>query len=197
MNPLLDQCHALLASLDSPYLAAFLDEWPRTSKRRAVTPSQIPALRWLPRACRAAPPFSTPLVGMLLEMATQFAWRRSYSPASVGAEFYENYGWAEFAGLTGPVPSDRVACGVLLLAPHAHYPPHRHEAEEIYVPLAGTADWRQGGAPWHEQPPGAVLHHARHEPHAMRTDREPLLALYLWRSEDLAQSSELDGRSQR
>jgi hypothetical protein len=84
---------------------------------------------------------------MLLEMAAALAWRRSYSAASVGAEFYEGYGWSEFAGLTGPVQSARLACGVLLLAPHVHYPLHRHEAEEIYVPLSGTARWQQGRAP--------------------------------------------------
>jgi hypothetical protein len=130
---------------------------------------------------------------MLADTAEALAWRRSYSAAAVGAEFYENYGWTEIAGLTGPMPSDRLACGLLLLGPLVHYPPHRHEAEEIYVPLAGTARWRQGREPWRERPPGAVLHHARHEPHAMMTGREPLVALYLWRSESLAQSSALDG----
>jgi quercetin dioxygenase-like cupin family protein len=154
-------------------------------------------LRWLPLIRQAAAPFSAALAAMLADTAAALTWRRSYSPASVGAEFYENYGYSEFAGLTGPVPSDRLACGVLLMGPQVDYPPHRHEAEEIYVPLAGTALWQQGREPWREQPPGAVLCHARHEPHAMRTGREPLLALYLWRSEDLAQSSELDGRPPR
>jgi hypothetical protein len=128
---------------------------------------------------------------MLLEMAAELAWRRSYSPDLAGVDFYENYGWTEFAGLMGSVPSDRLACGVLLLGPHVDYPPHRHEAEEIYVPLAGTASWQQGVGPWRDRPPGTVLHHARHEPHAMRTGREALLALYLWRSENLAQGSHL------
>jgi hypothetical protein len=193
-NALLDQCHTLLAGLDSPHLTAFLDEWPSAGEQRTLVPSSVPVVRWLTEVRQAAPPFSESLACTLLEGAAQIAWRRSYSPGTVGAEFYENYGWAEFAGLTGPVPSERLACGVLLLGPNVEYPPHRHEAEEIYVPLVGTARWQQGRAPWRDQRPGAVLHHARHEPHAMQTGAEPLLALYLWRSDDLAQSSELDGR---
>jgi len=101
--------------------------------------------------------------GALVAAAPTLAWRRSYSPAAVGAQFYENYGWTEFAGLTGPIPSKHLACGVLLLGPQVTYPPHRHEAEEIYVPLAGTAKWRHGNESWRERPPGNVIHHARHE----------------------------------
>jgi hypothetical protein len=141
---------------------------------------------------QSASTFSTPLIDALVATATSLAWRRSYSPAAVGAQFYDNYGWTEFAGLIGPVPSKHLACGVLLLGPHVTYPPHRHEAEEIYVPLAGTAAWRHGNDGWRKRLPGNVIRHARYEPHAMQTGDEPLLALYLWRSENLAQESRLD-----
>ena len=69
---------------------------------------------------------------------------------------------------------------------------HRHEAEEIYVPLSGTADWQQGDAVWREYAPGTLVHHLSEEPHAMRTGKEPLLALYLWRSANLSQRARLD-----
>jgi quercetin dioxygenase-like cupin family protein len=132
--------------------------------------------------------FSAALVDAVVGAASTLA----YSAATVGEAFYENYGWTEFAGVTGPVSSQRLACGVLLLGPQATYPPHRHEAEEIYVPLAGTAKWSRGNESWHERLPGNVIHHARHESHAMQTGPQPLLALYLWRSQNLAQSSHLD-----
>jgi quercetin dioxygenase-like cupin family protein len=189
---LLGQARELLANLHAPELTRFLKEWPSAPERRSVPPSGVPVLRWLPHIRRSAPAFSTPLVNTLAAAATSLAWRRSYSPAAVGAHFYENYGWTEFAGLIGPAPSKHLACGVLLLGPHVTYPPHRHEAEEIYVPLAGTAGWKHGDGPWRERPPGSVIHHARYEPHAMQTGQEPLLALYLWRSENLDQGSRLD-----
>jgi mannose-6-phosphate isomerase-like protein (cupin superfamily) len=191
-DDLLDHAHALLMGLHAHELAPFLEEWPAVSERRSPPPSSVPVLRWLPEVRRSAPMFSAELVGAVVEAASRLAWRRSYSLATVGEAFYENYGWTEFAGLTGPVSSKRLACGVLLLGPRVTYPPHRHEAEEIYVPLAGTAKWRRGNESWRELPPGNVIRHARHESHAMQTGSEPLLALYLWRSRNLAQSSHLD-----
>jgi hypothetical protein len=58
--------------------------------------------------------------------------------------------------------------------------------------LSGTAEWQQGDAGWQERTPGTVIHHASEEPHAMRSGAQPLLALYLWRSNDLNQKARLD-----
>ena len=189
---LLVRAHSLLRDLHARQLKPFLREWPSPSQRRSVAPASVPALRWLPQIQQAAPIFSASLVDALVEAAPSLAWRRSYSAETAGAEFYENYGWTEFAGLTGPVPSEHLACGVLVLGPYTAYPSHRHEAEEIYVPLAGTARWKHGHDSWREEFPGTVIRHARHESHAMQTGAEPLLALYLWRSRNLAQSSHLE-----
>jgi quercetin dioxygenase-like cupin family protein len=191
-DALLDRAHSLLRGLHSNQLHPFFREWPSPSDSRSVEAAVVPVLRWLPQLQRSAPLFSAPLVDALAESARSLAWHRSYSAATAGADFYENYGWTEFAGLTGPVPSEHLACGVLLLGPHVTYPSHRHEADEIYVPLVGLARWKHGHDSWRQRPPGSVIHHARHESHAMQTNTEPLLALYLWRSQNLGQSSQLD-----
>ena len=48
----------------------------------------------------------------------------------------------ELVGPLGPAPSERLACGILILGPRTLYPPHRHEAYEVYVPAdRGTAMW--------------------------------------------------------
>jgi Dimethlysulfonioproprionate lyase len=181
----------LLRALLAPELAPFLDEWPASSKQRGVEPKSLPVLRWLHEVREAAPPFSSQFINAVAEAAPRLEWRRSYSIAEVGAAFLENYGWTELMGREGPTPSEHLACGVLLLGPHVTYPPHWHEAEEIYVPLAGTAFWKCGSKGWRERQPGTVIHHARHESHAMRTGSSALLALYLWRSSNLNQKSRL------
>ena len=191
-DPLLWRAHELLEALHSPTLTPFLAAWPSATERRHSEASSVPVVSRLPAMADIAPAFSAPLLAALVRAAPTLAWRRSYSLATVGAHFDENYGWTEFAGLLGPVRSRHLACGVLLLGPHVTYPPHRHEADEIYVPLVGTAQWRHGNAPWRKESPGAVIHHAPHVPHAMRTDSEALLGLYLWRSANLAQSSHFD-----
>jgi quercetin dioxygenase-like cupin family protein len=184
--------HDLLTGFHTPELTSFLEEWPAQPAARRVDPYSVPALRWLPRVREAAPDFSLELIEAVVTAAPSLAWRRSYTPELVGAAFFDNYGWTELIGLTGPTVSEHLACGILLLGPQQTYPPHRHEAEEIYLPLVGMAAWKQGSGRWRERSPGEVIHHASNEPHAMRTASTPLLALYLWRSQDLAQQSRLD-----
>ena len=192
VEDLITQARALLTQMHASGLGPFLNEWPKSSTIREVASKSLPVLQWLSRVHEFAPPFSARFVDSFVAVAPALAWQRSYTIANVSAAFLGGYGWTELMGLMGPTPSEHLACGLLLLGPSLIYPPHRHEAEEVYVPLAGTAAWKRGNEPWHEQPPGTLIHHARHEPHAMRTTAEPLLALYLWRSENLAQKSQLD-----
>jgi hypothetical protein len=182
----------LLGSIVAPALAPFLAEWPGVPGRRAVVASALPVLRWLPDAAGEAPHFSAALAAALCRAAPSLAWCQTYTAKDLGADFLENYGWSELVGQRGPLMSERISCGFLLLGPTTLYPRHRHEAEEIYLPLAGTAAWQQGDRLWREQAPGTLIRHRSEEPHAMRTGAQPLLALYLWRGEDLSRKSRLD-----
>lgn len=182
----------LLDALEAPALAAFLGDWPQSAARRPVAPCSLPVLRWLPDAARDAPAFSADLIGALCRAASSLAWRQSYAVDEVGADFLENYGWCEIIGERGVLPDKRIACGYLLLGPGTEYPRHRHEPEEVYLPLAGRAQWQQGDGDWRDESPGTLIHHACDEPHAMRTGRRPMLALYIWRSTDLLQKAHLD-----
>jgi hypothetical protein len=192
---LLDRIHALLKSLRAPRLDPFLAEWPGEAPSRRATPSTLPVLKYASALESQTPPWGQSVTQELFRLAPSLHWRQSYPAAAVGAEFLETYGWTEVAGLQGPIPSEHVAIGFLILGPATLYPRHRHEAEEIYVPVSGTAAWRGGDGIWHNKPPAAVIVHERNEPHAMRTAGEPLLALYLWRSAQLDQKSQLDPAS--
>jgi hypothetical protein len=183
----------LLQSLREPALGDFLAEWPRAAAARVVAPSSLPVLRWLPDIAGDPDAFAVDLVAAVCRAAPSLAWRQTYTAKDLDGAFLDNYGWSEILGLSGPLACERIACGFLLLGPSTHYPRHRHEAEEIYVPLRGTAAWQQGDAVWRDRPPGTAIHHASGEPHAMRTGQSPLFALYLWRSANLAQKARLDG----
>jgi len=183
----------LARSFSLPTLTPFLADWPETlAATRAVPKSSLPVLRWLPAIAGDDRCFATSLVEHLCRAAGSLEWRQSYAPHEIGADFLQNYGWTELMGQRAPIDASRVACGFLLLGPSTLYPRHGHEAEEVYVPLSGTARWQQGDAVWREKPPGTLIHHARNEPHAMLTGTEPLLALYLWRSEYLNQKASLE-----
>ena len=192
IDDLLEQTHTFLVSLNAADLAPFLAVWPRTRERRANQPASLRVVRWLPQVKTNAPASSATLIGELLRLSPVLTWHQTYKQPMVAAAFLDNYGYTELIGLTGPVPGQRLACGFLLLGPSTPYPRHRHEAEEIYVPLSGTAAWQHGNQGWRDESPGTVIHHASNEPHAMGTGVQPLLALYLWRSGNLNQKSRLD-----
>ncbi len=190
---LLSVAQRWLIGLNEPLVSEFTTDWPDGSALREVLPGQVPVVRHLGLMPALAPSSIAPLVQHLVMQSNHLEWRRSYQPPAVSTQFMENYGWTEWVGLKGPLPSLHLACGVLLLGPETDYPWHRHAAEEIYLPLAGRGLWRQGDEPWQERLPGAVIHHRSWERHAMRTSKEPMLALYLWRAADLRQGSTLDG----
>jgi Dimethlysulfonioproprionate lyase len=173
---------------ENPTLQQCLSDWPTEGPSRQPPPASLPVLRHLGTCVLDAPPFSRDLVVLLERQAPTLAWHQTYSASELDAHFRANYGWTEIIGPRGPIDSACIACGFLLLGPGTLYPHHRHEAEELYVPLVGTTAWQQGDRIWRHHPPGTLIHHPSEEPHAMRTDDAPLLALYLWRSTQLLQS---------
>jgi hypothetical protein len=186
------QIRQLLESLRQPVLAPFVADWPPSSGLRAIHAAALRVLRWLPGIAGDTGAFAPDLVAAVCRAAPSLAWRQTYTARDLDAAFLDNYGWSEILGGSGPLASEHIACGFLILGPATLYPRHRHEAEEIYLPLSGTAAWQQGDAVWREQAPGTLIHHAGNEPHSMRTGAAPLLALYLWRG-NLAQKARLDG----
>jgi hypothetical protein len=179
MDRLLDQVKRLFSAV--PEAAGFLACWP-TSGQRDCPAMNLPVCDWLTKLTPASA-----LTQALCE--TPLQWRQTYGAADFGDAFLRGYGWAEFIGLRGPVPSTQIACGVLLLAPGITYPSHAHQAEELYLPIAGVADWQKGHGDFAPVPVGQAIHHPSWTPHAMRVGAEPLAALYLWRGGDLAAKS--------
>ncbi len=195
---LLDAAWKLLVKLDDPRLPPYLAFWPQSAPFSPATGPDysgpaLPVLRWLPAAAAAAPALTHHFCDQLNAAAESLAWQQSYAAREVQPAFLERYGWCEFIGPRARWQSSDLACGCLLLGPETLYPPHRHEAEEIYVPLSGAAAWQQSNLGWQSREPGSLIHHASFESHAMRTGAAPLLALYLWRGGNLAAPARLDG----
>lgn len=191
--PILEAAQTVVAGCNAPEAARFLAGWPAPAAPRAVVPASAPVVAWLDAAARAAPagPLGT-LARRIAAAATALAWRQTYRPGDATASFLGRYGYCELLGAVGPVPCTALAGGILLLGPDTHYPAHRHVAEELYVPLSGSAGWQRGDAPFALRQPGEAVFHASDEPHAMRTSDAPLLALYVWRGDGLAEPARLD-----
>ena len=171
---------------------AFLHDWPRELVARPVAARSLPVVSALHGISRYAAPQTRDLVDGVATLAGALDWRQTYSRADFGQRFLDNYGWSEWIGERGAFVSGAIACGVLLLGPETEYPAHSHEAEELYLPLAGRAWWRSGELDWRLRAPGTWIHHPSWMVHAMRTRREPLLAAYVWRAGDLSAKSRID-----
>jgi mannose-6-phosphate isomerase-like protein (cupin superfamily) len=191
---LLEEIRVVVDSLPSATAALFLADWPAPEITRVVTPSTLPVLAWLQQAASYAP--SGPLAGLAQSVsgaAATMAWRQTYRPGEMTAGFLDRYGWSEVFGLKGPVAAEKIAGGFLLLGPDTVYPSHAHVAEELYVPLSGSAEWQVGDSPFRQREPGSAIWHGSGAAHAMRTANAPLLALYLWRGSGLEQSAQVVG----
>lgn len=172
---------------------AFLEEWPELVATRPIAPRGLPVCRWLGQAVAGAPADLVPLVQGVQDGVAGLHWGQTYGVQDFGAAFLDGYGWTELIGLRGPIASGRVAVGFLLLGPGVEYPPHAHEAAEVYLPLSGVALWKRGDADYAPAAPGTRIDHESWVPHAMRTGAEPLVAAYVWRGGDLAAKSRIVG----
>lgn len=171
---------------------AFIRDWPRELIARPTEARSLPVVSALEGLSRYAAPRTRALVEAIAALSGELDWRQTYSSADFGARFLQNYGWSEWIGERGAFASDAIACGVLILGPETEYPAHSHEAEELYLPLAGHASWRSANSDWRLRPPGRWIHHPAWTTHAMRTGAEPLLAAYVWRAGDLTAKSRID-----
>jgi hypothetical protein len=185
--------HGFLSDLGGVHINSFLAEWPAAgTPTRSIVPNNLPVLSWMPETVAAAPKKALFLGDMLASVADQIAWGQTYAVADFGSGFLEKYGWTELIGLRGPIASERIACGFLMLGPEIEYPRHSHDAEEVYVPLTEPTLWMQGKENWVLRESCRPIYHPSRMPHAMRTASTPLLALYLWRGGNLTEKSRIE-----
>ena len=189
---LIDAAYKFFKELDDPHLNLLLADWPHdVTRSRSVIPCNLPVVSWMPAAVSAAHEKAQHIVEMLASVADRIAWGQTYSAEDFGRAFLERYGWTELIGLRGPVASDRIASGFLMLGPDIEYPKHSHGAEEVYVPLTGPTFWMRANGDWQLRAACQPIHHTPRVPHAMRTESTPLLALYVWRGDNLVEKSRI------
>ncbi|WP_434723189.1 dimethylsulfonioproprionate lyase family protein [Mesorhizobium sp. RIZ17] len=186
---LLDRFRGYLAGVDSNRVADEIARIGWDMPVRALEPRALGCLGHLDRIAELAPADAKPLAHFVADHRGALRWGQTYTAADFGQTFIDNYGWLEVFGTRGHFVNDAVAAGLLVLGPDIVYPDHHHIAEEIYIPLTGGTEWRMGEGDFHVREAGEVIHHASNVSHAMRTGKEPLMALYLWRGGPLAQKS--------
>jgi mannose-6-phosphate isomerase-like protein (cupin superfamily) len=156
-----------------------------------VPPAHLPASATLAETLAFATPETHDLLALFSAERGSRKWEQSYTRADnlVGDDMLTGYGFAEVIGKWGPFISDRVRAGIGVWGPRIDYPLHRHQAEEVYVVLAGSAEFRLGDAPPAVARAGEAVHVTPQLTHGFRTLEEPLAVFYIWQAGDLREKS--------
>jgi mannose-6-phosphate isomerase-like protein (cupin superfamily) len=119
-------------------------------------------------------------------------WEQSYKKEDgvVSAAMLAAYGFAEIIGKKGPFVSDRIRAGIGIYGPNIVYPRHQHQAEEVYIVLAGSAEFKVGDRAAATRQVGDVIFVASNTPHGFCTSDQSLVIYYLWQAGDLRQISD-------
>ena len=108
-------------------------------------------------------------------------WRQTYQDTNIGEDFLSRFGSYELIGLEGTFHSHQMRSFVVYAPAGLHYPWHHHPAEELYLVLAGEAEFTLLGESPRILRPGDTVYHATMRPHAMTTHDHPVMAYVLWR----------------
>lgn len=108
-------------------------------------------------------------------------WRETYRDTPIGEVLHAHFGTYEFLGHDAPFGTDAMRGFMVYQRPGFHYPMHHHPAEEVYLVLAGKAEFHVEGQGSRMLGPGETQFHLSNQPHALTTHAAPVLAYVLWR----------------
>lgn len=152
-----------------------------------VNTALLPVVELLPDSVARAGAETADVARALLEAARYLAWRQTYSEADgFDRRYLDTYGWIDLAGPTGPYRADGIRVMMGYWGQGLRYPDHAHPPEEHYLVLAGSAWFRLSDQPFRRLGPGEIFHTPPGAVHSAEMRDEALLALAIWRAEDLS-----------
>ena len=151
--------------------------------------SRFPITAFIGEALRHGVPETQPMLDILAEALPNLPWKYNYEPREDMPDLGVKMAWGEIIGPEAPYLSSSFCFGFTMIAPDSLYPAHFHPAVELYYVLSGTAEWTLNGKAA-LQKPGTFILHPANAVHAMRTGKEPLLAMYTWSGDDVVTLSQ-------
>jgi quercetin dioxygenase-like cupin family protein len=109
-------------------------------------------------------------------------WRETYKGTDIGQDFMDRFACYCLIGAGGAFTSQQMCAWVVYMPPRLHYPWHHHPGEEMYLTLAGEAEFMREGHANKVLRPGQTSQHASNQPHAMETYDHPVMAYVVWRN---------------
>ncbi len=109
------------------------------------------------------------------------SWHYSgYEDGGISADVALRMQTVELIGADGMIDDPTCRVGLFAQTANTDYIIRTHSAEELFVQIAGEAEWYKQGTPYTMRHPGDRMHHASYQPHASRTINSGLLAVWVW-----------------
>ena len=158
---------------------------------RKTEPNYLPASDYLNEGMSIGDQGIDRLLKLYAANKGAFKWEQSYTLADqvVGEDMLSGYGFVELIGKYGPFVSNSIRCGIGVWGPNIDYPIHKHQAEEIYLIMSGSAMFKVGERPETLKTPEEVVFVESMTPHGFHTLDQPMVLFYLWQAGDLREKS--------
>ncbi len=166
---------------NTPRLQAFCP-FPDDVTPQKVTPFHINASDLMQSDPALISQHHTACTTALRDCASQAHWRQTYKNSGIDQDFMDRFGCYTIIGPTGPFHSEQMRAWVVYMPAQLWYPFHHHPGEEMYLTLAGQAQFLAQGEPDKTMTEGDTSHHKPNQPHATRTEDTPFLAYVVWRN---------------
>lgn len=188
----LDSICGFVAEYPDDRLDRFRDSVAKWGSREVgVEPVYLSAADFIDDVAFTANEHTRDLLSVFNKHKRELFWEQSYkkSDGLVGDDMLAGYGFAEVIGKNGPFVSEHIRAGIGVWGPHIDYPRHQHKAEEIYLVVAGSADFKIGEAEVRHCKTGDVVFVESMTPHEFATTDNALVVFYLWQAGDLRETS--------
>lgn len=119
----------------------------------------------------------------LIAAAPLAQWRETYKGTGVALDFLDRFACYEVLGVDAPFGTSQMRSFVVYQPANFHYPWHHHPAEEMYLVIAGEAEFAIEGEASKTLRPGDTIYHRSNVPHALTTYDHPIMAYVLWRGD--------------
>ncbi|MEM9330338.1 MAG: dimethylsulfonioproprionate lyase family protein [Pseudomonadota bacterium] len=141
-------------------------------------------------------PATQSLFDAVIAAAPHLYWQHSYTPEDDGIDQYylDNSGWFNLIAPSGPFLSEKIRVSIGFWNKGLVYPNHWHEPEEIYLTIAGSAQYISHGRMAVRGGPGTTICHYSNQPHSAVFDEAPLLAAAFWRGDNLERKSVIEAQ---
>ncbi len=157
-----------------------------------LAPSTLPVQTQVNECLGLASERSLPLVRAILNASTCLQWQQSYvTEDGFDADYLQHYGWFNLISPEGPYVNQALRVSFGFWGEGLHYKEHWHEPEETYFVLSGRAVFHSEGRAPRSCRADDVIQHESNQRHAIDMVPGPLLAMAIWRGQNLTRKPNL------